>query len=194
MVCSCFFPSSFPFSFRRLKRGDLSGSHRREISSRPSPHSMAKLKASIPPRPMMHFAPISDFPLFQNILQRLGNFFQKLTFLEKHFVFIHQILLWPSFNHWLKIFNFLPISAEFINPPLISEKNLISPCCYNFPLFQSHLSVFATLSVFCFLLFWPWCIYASCNTRTGRLWQRCSDVHVGYERTPNNCSQRKEIS
>jgi len=46
-----------------------------------------------------------------------------------------------------------PISAKFINWLTIF----------------AHVRCFAQFTLFCFPLFWPWCIYASCFTRTGRL-------------------------
>ena len=41
------------------------------------------------------------------------------------------------------------------------------------PLYQDRkrYSDLCIVHVFCFPIFWPWCIYASCNTRTGRPWK-----------------------
>ena len=58
-----------------------------------------------------------------------------------------------------KFQNFLPLSAQFIHFPTIS----------------SHL--FGWIYVFSFSLFWPWCIYASCYTRTRRL---CTQEYYAY--------------
>ena len=40
--------------------------------------------------------------------------------------------------------------------------------CFN-PLSCFQFTVFGLIYVFCFPLYWPWCINASCNARTGRL-------------------------
>jgi len=55
-----------------------------------------------------------------------------------------------------------PISTKFINPPIFA-KFINSP-----PIFV-QLTFFG---VFCFHNIWPRCIYASCNTRTGRPFMR----------------------
>jgi len=54
-----------------------------------------------------------------------------------------------------KIYKFPPIFTKFIN---------FLPILIQFTFF-CLIYVF-----FCFPLFWPWCIYASYFTRTGRLW------------------------
>jgi len=59
------------------------------------------------------------------------------------------------------ILHFPPISAKFINSPLFPQNLYISP------LFPQNLHFLLNLWFFCFPLFWPGCIYASCFTRTG---------------------------
>ena len=53
-----------------------------------------------------------------------------------------------------KIYKFLPISKKFIHSPSVSAK----------------FTFFCLIYFFASPLFWPWCIYASCFTRTGRPW------------------------
>ena len=59
---------------------------------------------------------------------------------------------------------FLPYLKKLINFPPIFVKFV------NFPLFSLNLRVICQFMFFCFRLFLPWCIYASCFTRTGRPW------------------------
>jgi len=56
---------------------------------------------------------------------------------------------------------FNPISTKFINFSSISAKFINSPYLRSIYVFWLHLRFLASL-------FWPWCIYASCFTRTGR--------------------------
>ena len=52
------------------------------------------------------------------------------------------------------------ISTKFINYPYFMK-------IHKFPLFSFNLRLLLNL-LFCFPLFWSWCICASCFTRTGR--------------------------
>ena len=72
-------------------------------------------------------------------------------------------------------FRTFSVSALFKHSPYF-RINQFSPTFLNFPLFSFNFCVFCIIYVlFFFPLFWSWCIYASRNTRTGRL---CSCIHA----------------
>src|SRR6218665_3850674 len=95
-----------------------------------------------PPKPIMHFPPTSDFPLFYSIFQNVSKKYPAFTFSTKISPFFLAKFLMNFFSHQLKIPNFTPISAEFINlPPLFPEK-------LNFPLCSTCPPCFRKMAVF----------------------------------------------
>jgi len=71
-----------------------------------------------------------------------------------------KISEWP-FQSFTQNFYFSPYFRTIYTFPTISDKH--------FPLFSFNLRDFANFSWFLLPLFWPLCIYVSCNARTGRL-------------------------
>ena len=66
----------------------------------------------------------------------------------------------------------LPLFSKiFLHSPSVSEKLQLPLLLTISSCFRSiNYCLFCLLYVFFFPLFWPWCIYASYNTCTGRLW------------------------
>jgi len=131
-------------------------------------------EASIPLWDNHAFPPLFQIPhpLFPKNFQKPWKIFPISPFSQQ----IFQILWFSSanisddlFSHWLKISNL----------PLLWE-NYYFPLLFNFPLISENLCFFTYFT--CFLpLVWPWCIYASRNACTGRLWsvvQVCVGVCV----------------
>jgi len=70
------------------------------------------------------------------------------------------------------IFYFTPLFCRVDTfPPLF----IFLPIFCISPIFVKFTRFLPTLHVFCFPLFWPWCIYASCYTPTGR---PCQGLHT----------------
>ena len=69
-------------------------------------------------------------------------------------------------------FEFLPYYPCFSTfSPLFLKNYYFPPTLTNFPLFSKNSPAFCILYVyFVSPLLWPWCIYASPNARTGRIW------------------------
>jgi len=107
-----------------------------------------------PPEAMMHFPPVSDFPLFsKTISDSLENFPFPVNFFDFHP---------PKF---LMIF-FLVINHKFrISPLFLPFISIYFPLLFKIStLFSLNLHWFFTYFMcFSFPLFWPWCIYASHN-------------------------------
>ena len=84
--------------------------------------------------------------------------------------------------------DFSPIFPVLVHFPPDSQKCIISPSTFqNFPPVSQKFNNFLhTLRVFCppYIL-WPWCIYASPNTRTGRPWKRGSQVLDLWRQIPD---------
>ena len=137
-------------------------------------------------------------PYFRKILWLCGKFPKCYLFPKKFPIFIHQNFLWPFFSHWPQISNFPPIFAVSVHFPPVSRKLFFPPYFYKFPppVLGKFTCFLHTLRVF-FPLLWPWCIYASPNARTGRLWQPWSCGSDSIERQQNMDTQHlccREIS
>ena len=133
--------------------------------------------ASIHPEAMMHFPPVSDFPLFSKNFKTFWKISKVLPKIS-HF---HPPKFWRLFfSHRPQISDFPPYFACFSTFPLwfakisfIHYKHLYSasssgatlspPTFQNFPKIQQLFTYFTCISP----LLWPWCIYASPNARTG---------------------------
>src|SRR6218665_672165 len=92
---------------------------------------------------MMHFSPVSDFPLFSKKFQILRKIFKMLPFLEKFLAF-HP----PKFVMTFFLF-FLVIDYKFRISPLFSLFQYISPLFpenYYFPYFDKFSPLFYTNS------------------------------------------------
>jgi len=84
--------------------------------------------ASIPPETMMHFPPVSDFPLCLRKIFRLSEFFlQYYLFQKNFFTFIRQNFWWPFFQSSTTNFEFPPFLLFQYISPLFREN-------YSFPL------------------------------------------------------------
>ena len=118
----------------------------------------------IPSETMMHFPPISGFPLFSKNFQTLENF-QNFTFFRTIFWFSsakisddHKFWISPLFSLFQYIS--LPVSRKLVFPPYFEK---CPPCLRrNSPAFYILYVYFVSP------LLWPWCIYASPNAHTGR--------------------------
>jgi len=94
-----------------------------------------------PPEAMMHFPPVSDFPLFSKKFQTLWKIFQMLPFPEKFLDFHPPKFLMTFFSHRLQISNFTPIFPVSVHSPCFAKiiiSTLLSkmpPPCFR----KSHL-------------------------------------------------------
>jgi len=61
---------------------------------------------------------------------------------------------------------------------------------FNFPPIFFHVSCYLIIYVFCFPLFWPWCIYSSCFARTGR---PIAHAFLEWADLENNCKVPKYV-
>jgi len=104
--------------------------------------------SSIPSKPMMHFPPISDFPLFQNIFQSLKNF-PSWPIFQKYFC-LYPPKFWMTFSSRIhEIFHFPPYFRRIHTLPSISGKTLFPfftfpPTFIQFTCFWSNLRVFSS--------------------------------------------------
>src|SRR6218665_3150230 len=82
---------------------------------------------------MMHFPPVSDFPLFSKKFSDSEENFHNFTFSRKISYFHPQKFLMTFFSHRPQISNLpliFPVSLHF---PPVSRKLLFSPCFDKFP-------------------------------------------------------------
>ena len=114
------------------------------------------LRGAHPPEAMMHFHPVSGFsPNSEKLSASVDNFY--------NFIFSQQIFQFSSAN----------VSGDFFShwAPLLRENYYFPITVANVPLdFVKFACFLHKFCVFRFPLVWPWCIYASHNSRTGRLW------------------------
>src|SRR6218665_2023109 len=82
---------------------------------------------------MMHFTPVSDFPLFSKNFQTLRKIFTILPFPKKFLDFHPPKFLMTFFNHRPQISNFPPIFAVSVHFPLFRENYYFPPYFDKFP-------------------------------------------------------------
>jgi len=131
-------------------------------------------EASISPEAMMHFPSVSDSLSPKNCSDTVENFSNFYLFTKKIRFSSAKISDDLLFSHRLEILKFLifPIFPLFqYISPLFRENYYFPPLHFKIsPCFRKSYVFLHTLCVFCFPLVLPWCIYASNNARTGRLW------------------------
>ena len=141
-----------------------------------------------PPEVIMHFPPVSDFPLFSKKNSDSVENFQNFTFSRKISRFSSakisddlffsrrpQILNFPLFFLFQYIF---PCFVKIIFPLLFK----ISPCFRKIHLLFKYFMCISFPP-----LLWPWCIYASPNARTGCPGTGHSETYSSVNWIISNC-------
>jgi len=105
-------------------------------------------------------------PISENLSDSVNIFHNFTFFLQKISVSIRTNFWWPFLVVHTK---FLHISQKFTHFLHCFRKNLISPLLFTISFLFSFDYVSCLLyAFFSSSLFWPWCVCASYNTRTGR--------------------------
>src|SRR6218665_2527872 len=100
---------------------------------------------------MMHFPPVSDFPLFSKNFKTVKNFLN-FTFSRQNFRFSSaKISDDLFFSHPPQISNFPPVFLVSVHLPPVSRKLLFPPTFKNVPsVFEKFTCFLHTFCVFCF--------------------------------------------
>jgi len=105
-----------------------------------------------PPETMMHFPPVSDFPLFSKNFGFWGKFSKFYLSLKNFLIFIREIsddlFFFLFFSHRPQISNFTPIFAVSVHFPPFRENYYFPLLWQIFPLFYTNSPAFYLLYVY----------------------------------------------